>query len=42
MILDHDRVNSRVALSTKTMEVNHGDILRDMATVFENAEEVNR
>uniref|UniRef100_A0A7S0SQK5 S1 motif domain-containing protein n=1 Tax=Chromulina nebulosa TaxID=96789 RepID=A0A7S0SQK5_9STRA len=39
MILDHDKVNNRVALSTKTLEANPGDMLRNMTAVFENAEE---
>jgi ribosomal protein S1 len=38
MILDHDKSNSRVALSTKTLEPNPGDMLRNMASVFEQAE----
>lgn len=39
MILDYDRVNNRVALSTKNLEANPGDMLKDMNSVFENAEE---
>lgn len=38
MILDHDKLNGRVALSTKTLEMNPGDMLRDQASVYENAE----
>jgi len=39
MILDHDKANSRVALSTKALEPNPGDMLRNMESVFEKAEE---
>ena len=39
MILDFDKANGRVALSTKVLEPNPGDMLRDMPSVFENAEE---
>eukprot|EP00607_Mallomonas_marina_P006437 CAMPEP_0182427222 /NCGR_PEP_ID=MMETSP1167-20130531/15989_1 /TAXON_ID=2988 /ORGANISM="Mallomonas Sp, Strain CCMP3275" /LENGTH=380 /DNA_ID=CAMNT_0024609301 /DNA_START=186 /DNA_END=1328 /DNA_ORIENTATION=- len=39
MIIDHDKVNNRVALSTKTLEPNPGDMLRDMESVFKQAEE---
>ena len=39
MILEHDKVNSRVALSTKTLEPQPGDMLRDQKMVFEKAEE---
>lgn len=39
MILEHDKVNSRVALSTKTLEPSPGDMLKDMKMVFEKAEE---
>lgn len=42
MILDHDKANNRVALSTKTLEANPGDMLRDMSAVFANAEESAR
>jgi ribosomal protein S1 len=38
MILDHDKANGRVALSTKTLEPNPGDMLRNMETVFEQAD----
>lgn len=38
MILDHDKVNGRVALSTKTLEPAPGDMLKDMNAVFEKAE----
>lgn len=37
MILEHDKVSGRVALSTKTLEANPGDMLRDSNAVFENA-----
>jgi len=39
MIIDHDKVNGRIALSTKTLEPSPGDMLRDSAKVFEMAEE---
>jgi len=39
MILDFDKANARVALSTKTLEPNPGDMLRDMTAVFNKAEE---
>lgn len=39
MIIDHDKVNGRIALSTKTLEPSPGDMLRDSAKVFDMAEE---
>jgi len=39
MIIDHDKVNGRIALSTKTLEAEPGDMLRDPQKVFDNAEE---
>ena len=39
MILEHDKANGRVALSTKTLEPSPGDMLKDMNSVFDNAEE---
>jgi len=39
MILEHDKVNSRVALSTKVLEPQPGDMLKDMKMVFEKADE---
>jgi len=39
MIIDHDKVNGRIALSTKTLEPEPGDMLKDPSTVFEKAEE---
>lgn len=39
MILEHDKSNGRVALSTKTLEPSPGDILKDMQSVFDNADE---
>merc|ERR1711884_809860 len=39
MIIDHDKVNGRIALSTKTLEPEPGDMLKDSAKVFELAEE---
>jgi small subunit ribosomal protein S1 len=38
MIIDHDKVNGRIALSTKTLEAEPGDMLRDANLVFDNAE----
>merc|ERR1712064_229345 len=42
MIIDHDKVNGRIALSTKFIEPEPGDMLRDPAMVFERAEETAR
>jgi len=39
MIIDHDKVNGRIALSTKTLEPEPGDMLRDAQSVFDKAEE---
>ncbi|GMI53368.1 hypothetical protein ScalyP_jg5670 [Parmales sp. scaly parma] len=39
MIIDHDKVNGRIALSTKTLEPEPGDMLKNSAKVFEMAEE---
>merc|ERR1712071_224079 len=39
MIIDHDKLNGRIALSTKTLEPEPGDMLKDSARVFELAEE---
>mmetsp|Transcript_8232 Transcript_8232/g.18790 ORF Transcript_8232/g.18790 Transcript_8232/m.18790 type:complete len:385 (+) Transcript_8232:63-1217(+) len=39
MIIDHDKVNGRIALSTKTLEPEPGDMLRDPAKVMELADE---
>jgi len=39
MIIDHDKVNGRIALSTKTLEAEPGDMLKDKAKVFAMAEE---
>jgi small subunit ribosomal protein S1 len=39
MIIDHDKVNGRIALSTKTLEAEPGDMLKDKAKVFEMAEQ---
>jgi len=39
MIIDHDKVNGRIALSTKTLEPEPGDMLKDSKKVFEMAEE---
>ena len=37
MILDYDKTNGRIALSTKTLEPEPGDMLRDPQRVFELA-----
>jgi len=39
MIIDHDKVNGRIALSTKTLEPEPGDMLKDPSLVFDKAEE---
>jgi len=39
MIIDHDKVNGRIALSTKTLEPEPGDMLKDADMVFEKADE---
>jgi len=39
MIIDHDKVNGRIALSTKTLEPEPGDMLKDPEMVFDKAEE---
>lgn len=38
MIVDHDKVNGRIALSTKTLEPEPGDMLKDPQKVYDNAE----
>lgn len=38
MIIDHDKANGRIALSTKTLEPEPGDMLRDPQLVFDMAE----
>jgi len=42
MIIDHDKVNGRIALSTKTLEPEPGDMIKDPARVYEMAEETAR
>ena len=39
MIIDHDKVNGRIALATKPLEAQAGDMLRDSQAVFANAAE---
>lgn len=39
MIIDHDKVNGRIALSTKTLESEPGDMLKNPQSVFDNAEQ---
>lgn len=39
MVMDQDKAKNRIALSTKTLEAEPGDMLRDKEKVFENAEE---
>jgi len=38
MIIDHDKANGRIALSTKTLEPEPGDMIKDQQGVFDNAE----
>lgn len=42
MVIEHDKAQGRVALSTKTLEANPGDMTKDMEAVFANAEETAR
>jgi len=42
MIIDHDKTNGRIALSTKTLEPEPGDMIRDPERVYEMAEETAR
>jgi ribosomal protein S1 len=39
MVIDHDKAAGRIALSTKTLEPEPGDMLRDPERVFALAEE---
>ncbi|KAJ1445712.1 hypothetical protein M885DRAFT_549071 [Pelagophyceae sp. CCMP2097] len=39
MVIDHDKANGRIALSTKTLEAEPGDMLRDPQRVYDMAEE---
>lgn len=39
MIIDHDKVNGRIALSTKTLEYEPGVMLQDPNSVFERADD---
>jgi predicted RNA-binding protein with RPS1 domain len=39
MIIDHDKVNGRIALSTKTLEPEPGDMIKDPKKVFDLAEQ---
>lgn len=39
MVISQDKGKGRVALSTKTLEAEPGDMLRDQAKVYENAED---
>merc|ERR1712232_1111953 len=39
MIIDHDKVNGRIALSTKTLEYEPGVMLQDPNKVFERADD---
>jgi predicted RNA-binding protein with RPS1 domain len=38
MVIDHDKVNGKITLSTKTLEQNPGDMLKNPYAVFERAE----
>lgn len=42
MIIDHDKANGRIALSTKTLEPEPGDMIRDPDRVYEQAEDTAR
>lgn len=42
LVLSFDRLNNRVAVSTKVLEAKPGDMLRDMASVFVTAEEMGK
>jgi len=42
MIIDHDKVNGRIALSTKTLEPEPGDMIKDPERVYEQADETAR
>jgi len=42
MVIEHDKTQGRVALSTKTLEANPGDMTKDMESVFANAEDTAR
>ncbi|CAM9471000.1 unnamed protein product [Discosporangium mesarthrocarpum] len=39
MIIDHDKVNGRIALSTKTLEPEPGDMLKNPQKVYDMAED---
>lgn len=39
MVISQDKGKGRVALSTKTLEQEPGDMIKDQASVFENAED---
>jgi len=39
MVIDHDKANGRIALSTKVLEPEPGDMIKDPKMVFENADE---
>jgi len=39
MVIDHDKANGRIALSTKTLEAEPGDMLRDPQRVYDLAED---
>ena len=40
--MSKDAERGRLSLSTKKLEQNHGDVLRNPAAVFETAEEMGR
>jgi len=42
MIIDHDKANGRIALSTKTLEPEPGDMIKDPERVYELADETAR
>lgn len=39
MIIDHDKANGRIALSTKTLEPEPGDMIKDPQRVYDQADE---
>lgn len=42
LVLSFDRMNNRVAVSTKALEAKPGDMLRDMSSVFITAEDMGK
>ena len=42
LILSKDKEKGRLSLSTKKLEPNHGDMLRNPSLVYEKAEEMGK